>query len=134
MKKTTAHAIENLTIELNMADWCGKITLVLRSKEQAKVDRPNAFMLTRGKNGWTRCGQSPYYFIISGLCGYDGYYIHKHDRKGDVLNGNYEQGGSYHKVDYREYTDAEIMAMVDEIRAKGVTPKSEFGGWYIVNE
>ena len=120
MKKTTAHAIENLSIDLNMADWCGKITLVLRSEEQAKEDRPNAFELTRGKNGWTRCAQSSYYFIIGKEVGTNDYVI--------------SNKGRHYKVDYREYTDAEIMAMVEQIRVKGVTSKSEFGGWYIVNE
>lgn len=120
MKKATAHAIENLSNDLNMADWCGKITLVLRSKEQAKEDRPNAFELTRGKNGWTRCTQSSYYFIIGKLVGSNDYVISKE--------------GAQRKVDYREYTDAEIIAIVEEIREKGVIKKSEFGGWYLVNE
>lgn len=121
MKKTTAHAIENLSIDLNMADWCGKITLVLRSEKQAKEDRPNAFVLTRGKNGWTRCRQDSYYFCLGKLVGSNDYVISKN-------------GQQHRKVDYREYNDAEIMAMVEEIRAKGITSKSEFGGWYIVNE
>ena len=120
MKKTTAHAIENLSIDLNMADWCGKITLVLRSEEQAKEDRPNAFVLTRGKNGWTCCRQSSYYFCLGKLDCSNDWVISKNNQR--------------RKVDYREYSDAEIMAIVEEIRAKGVTSKSEFGGYYIVNE
>lgn len=120
MKKTTAHAIEKLSIDLKMVDWCGKITLVLRSKELAKEDRPNAFELTRGKKGWTRCGQTSYYFIIGKEVGTNDW----------VISNN----GKHYKVDYREYTDAEIISMVQEILEKGVTSKSEFGGWYIVNE
>lgn len=120
MKKTTAHAIENLSNDLNMADWCGKITLVLRSEEQAKEDRPNAFILIRGKKGWTRCVQDSYYFNI-------GKYISSNDW---IISKN----GAHYKVDFREYTDEEIIAIVEEIREKGVTSKSEFGGWYIVNE
>ena len=134
MKKQAAHAIENLANELNMSDWRGKISLVLCSEEKAREDRPNEFLLTRGKNGWTRCIQESYYFNVCRLCNHDGLYIHKEDRNGEVLNGNWEQGGSYHKVDYREHTDSEILEIVEEIRAKGVTSKSEFGGWYIVNE
>ena len=120
MKKTTAHEIEKLTIDLNMADWCGKITLVLRSEEQAIENRPNAFCLTRGKNGWTRCAQSSYYFCLGKLVGSNEW----------VISNN----GTQQKVDFREYNDTEIIAIVQEIRKKGVTSKSEFGGWYIVNE
>lgn len=136
MKKTTAHAIEGLTQELGLIDLCGKITLVLRSKETAIEERPNAFLLTRGKNGWTRCIQNSYYFMPSHLYGREGYFLHKNDRKGEVLNGNWESGGSYHRIDYREYSDAEIMAMIEEIRTNGVRPlfASTATGCYIVNE
>ena len=133
MKKTTAHAIESFANEFNMIGK--KITIVLRSEENALETRPNAFVLTRGKNGWTSCKQSSYYFGISILsgCPTNEFYIFKNDRNGEILNGNWENGGSYHKVDYREYTDAEIIEILNDAKIKGVFSKSKFGGWYEIN-
>lgn len=133
MKKTTAHAIESFANEFNMI---GKnITIVLRSKENAIENRPNAFFLTRGKKGWTSCKQSTYYFDVCNLsgCPVTEFYIFKNDRNGEILNGNWENGGSYHKVDYREYTDAEIIEILNDAKIKGIFSKSEFGGWYEIN-
>lgn len=133
MKKTTAHAIESFANEFNMI---GKnITIVLRSKENAIENRPNAFFLTRGKNGWTSCKQSTYYFDVCNLMRrpVTEFYIFKNDRNGEILNGDRENGGSYHKIDYREYTDAEIMEILNDAKIKGIFSKSKFGGWYEIN-
>lgn len=134
MKKTTAHAIESFANEFNMI---GKnITIVLRSKENAIENRPNAFFLTRGKKGWTSCKQSAYYFDICTLSSRPAteLYIYKLDRNGEILNGRYyEKSGSYHKIDYREYTDAEIIEILNDAKIKGVFSKSQFGSWYEIN-
>lgn len=133
MKKTTAHAIESFANEFNMIGK--KITIVLRNKENALETRPNAFFLTRGKNGWTSCKQSDYYFGVCNLSKRPAteFYIFKNDRNGEILNGNWENGGSYHKVDYREYTDEEIIEILNDARIKGIFSKSKYGGWYEIN-
>lgn len=128
MKNSTKHAIENLANELGLE---GKhITLVLRKEEDMIENRPNAFYLTRGNKGWTSCKQDVYYINLCYLCGYDGVYVFKNDRKGEVLNGNREDGGSYHKIDYRDYTDDEIMQILESIKTNGVESLSKYGGWY----
>lgn len=122
MKRTTANAIEKLTNDLNMVACCGKITLVLRPAIHAKEHRPNAFILTRGQRGrhcWIRCLQVPYYFLL-GQVVFSNDYVILHD-------------GKYHSVDYRPYTDDEILKLVDDIRSKGVTSNSACCGWYISN-
>lgn len=115
MKKTTAHKVEEFA---NKFGLIGKrISLILRGKDEASEERPNAFYLVRGKNGWTRCTQGPYYHHISRLGGRppEERYIHKNDRTGEVLNGNWEGGGSYHRVFYREYTDDEILEILNKV-------------------
>lgn len=103
MKSSTAHLIENLANELKLEGICGKkITIVLRSRDNEIKDRPNALILTRGKNGWTKCKQDEYYSVNI-------------------------------PTNYREYTDDELIEIVNQIRQKGVFSKSEFGGWYEVN-
>src|SRR5574344_872784 len=112
MKSSTKHAIEALTVEM---DLTGKhITIKLRNKENALENRPNAFILTRGKNGWTACKQESWYFRLSVGLGtrngvLDGYRLLKNDRNGEIMHG-INGDSSYHKIDYREYTDDEIIA------------------------
>lgn len=115
MKKTTAHKVEEFA---NKFGLIGKrISLILRSKDEDSEERPNAFYLVRGKNGWTRCTQGPHYHHISRLGGRppEERYIHKNDRTGEVLNGNWEGGGSYHRVFYREYTDDEVLEILNKV-------------------
>lgn len=111
MKKTTAHKVEDFANKFGLKGK--RISLILRSEDEALEDRPNALYLVRGKNGWTRCTQGPHYFMISRLGGR--HYIHKYDRKGEILNGNWEGGGSYHRVFYREYTDDEILEILNKV-------------------
>ena len=108
MKKQTAHLIESLSHKYQMK---GKyVRIVLRSAKDSLDDRPNCFLLTRGKNGWTKCEQESYYYNLSKQPNGNTY----------VWNGirDIEELGKrneYHKVDYREYTDIEIEEILNNI-------------------
>ena len=134
MKSSTKHLIEALTVEMGLT---GKhITIELRSKENALENRPNAFTLTRGKNGWTSCKQKSWYFCLSVGLGtrngvLNGYWLLKDDRDGEILNGN-DGTSSYHKIDYREYTDDEIIAILNDIRNRGLDKQSPYTDCYTV--
>ena len=108
MKKQTAHLIESLS---NKHQMKGKyVRIVLRSAKDSLDDRPNCFLLTRGKNGWTKCEQESYYYNLSKQSNGNTY----------VWNGirDIEELGKrneYHKVDYREYTDIEIEEILNNV-------------------
>ena len=105
MKKQTAHLIESLSNKYQMK---GKyVRIVLRSAKDSLDNRPNCFLLTRGKNGWTKCEQESYYYNLSN----DNSFVRNGIRDIEELGTRNE----YHKVDYREYTDIEIEKILNNV-------------------
>lgn len=105
MKKQTAHLIESLSNKYQMK---GKyVRIVLRSAKDSLDNRPNCFLLTRGKNGWTKCEQESYYYNLSS----DNAFVRNGIRDIEELGTRNE----YHKVDYREYTDIEIEEILNNV-------------------
>lgn len=134
MKKTTANAIVNLAYELGLLRGQKKLYIIFNREEDAREERPNAFVLMAGGNGYT-CAQDSYWFKIHGVPGKETYIL-KDDNEGDFPYSNLPGSrGSWHKVQYREYTDKEIGTILKDIRKRGMKPESRFfDNWYIINK
>ena len=121
MNTKSKHLLEDFTREIGAE---GKhITLILRSRENAIEDRPNAFCITRGKNGYTRVEQTSYYY-----------------RLGIRQTGEYVLSGDlptpWQKiVDYKEYTDKDIPVIISILRSSGMHKLYKYSdNTWIINE
>ena len=122
MKATVKHLIEEMTLEFGLqTDRNGHIIIVLRDKDNYLEDRPNALFLTRGKKGWTSVKQSSYY----------GYELFKNDGR-KVAYFNTEVGKESKQVYVNDYTNEELVDLINDIRQRGFNELNIQFGVYIV--
>ena len=128
MTTGTKHAVENFSNEMSLE---GKnITIIIRSEESHIIDRPNALILTRGAKGWTSCKQLSWYHVQSLAFNEE---TGKHDLEVVHVRDN---NGNDERLPFKEYSDAEILDILEEIKTRGVKLYHGFGKrkTYIVNE